>query len=690
MTFSSLLNIVFVALAFGFVIFWHELGHFLAARWAGVRVEQFAVGMGHAVFSWRKGIGFRLGNTQAEFERKVQEEYDRRHASGSPTGSATGEAPAPTLREQYDIAKELGLGETEYRFNWIPLGGYVKPTGQDDLRPATEVGADDPHAFGAKPVSKRMVIISAGVIMNVILAFILYVVLFLHGFTAPAAVVGEVLPGSPAQAAGIQSGDRILSINGKPQEDYTKLKMNTALLEANTPATMQVDRPGVGKLTLKVTPAPNVNESDMPALGVASASTMSGPEKSDDDLKVIDPDISVLIGEGRIVRVNGQDVSKETDDHVLVQAVQAARGRSVPVVIRYPDGKEKPFDVQPTLMRYFSDPISTPLSIAGMIPRVRLAGLQKDSPADKGNLRPGDVIEQVAVVGTGESQQAPSIEAFMKFTQQAAKDNRQVRLNVIRNGVSIAPVQLDPSFKIDRNRRGIGVMPEIDLGEPVIAGTLDSTPADRAGLKSDERIVAVNATPVKSWPDVIAALTAAPGDVTLSLTSPSGDRDVALPLSAVDHKRLDEMGFEQNLPLMPLMVVRKTHNPFIAASWGWEETKQSLFQVYLTIRRLFEGSVPVSNLSGPVGIFTAGTSAASRGIDWLIWFTALISANLAVVNFLPIPIVDGGLFTFLCVEKLTGRPPSPKIQAAAQIVGLVLLGSLFLFVTYHDILRQWG
>ncbi|MGN6727756.1 MAG: site-2 protease family protein, partial [Tepidisphaeraceae bacterium] len=208
MTFSSLLNIVFVALAFGFVIFWHELGHFLAARWAGVRVEQFAVGMGHAVFSWRKGIGFRLGNTQSEFERKVQEEYDRRHASGSPAGSATGEAPAPTLREQYDIARELGLGETEYRFNWIPLGGYVKPTGQDDLRPATEVGADDPHAFGAKPVSKRMVIISAGVIMNVILAFILYVVLFLHGFTAPAAVVGEVLPGSPAQAAGIQSGDR--------------------------------------------------------------------------------------------------------------------------------------------------------------------------------------------------------------------------------------------------------------------------------------------------------------------------------------------------------------------------------------------------------------------------------------------------------------------------------------------------
>ncbi|MGC4032831.1 MAG: site-2 protease family protein [Tepidisphaeraceae bacterium] len=61
MSLSSVLNMVLVAFAFGFVIFWHELGHFLAARWAKVRVEQFAVGMGQAIFSWRKGIGVRFG-----------------------------------------------------------------------------------------------------------------------------------------------------------------------------------------------------------------------------------------------------------------------------------------------------------------------------------------------------------------------------------------------------------------------------------------------------------------------------------------------------------------------------------------------------------------------------------------------------------------------------------------------------
>src|ERR1700709_827907 len=58
---------------FGFVIFWHELGHFLAAKWVGIKVEQFAVGMGHAIVSFRKGIGWRLGNTRAEYERRINE-----------------------------------------------------------------------------------------------------------------------------------------------------------------------------------------------------------------------------------------------------------------------------------------------------------------------------------------------------------------------------------------------------------------------------------------------------------------------------------------------------------------------------------------------------------------------------------------------------------------------------------------
>jgi regulator of sigma E protease len=90
---------------------------------------------------------------------------------------------------------------------------------------------------------------------------------------------------------------------------------------------------------------------------------------------------------------------------------------------------------------------------------------------------------------------------------------------------------------------------------------------------------------------------------------------------------------------------------------------------------------------GPVGIFQAGTGFASKGGDWLLWFLAMISANLAVVNFLPIPIVDGGLFTFLILEKIKGKPLSAKAQTIAQYVGLALLLGVFLFVTYQDVIN---
>src|SRR5436190_22263775 len=101
--FAQLPSLILLILGFGFVIFFHELGHFLAAKWVGIRVEQFAVGFGQALISWRKGMGFKTGSSGKKYEELV----------------AAGQAG--------------DVGETEYRLNWIPLGGYVKMLGQDDL-----------------------------------------------------------------------------------------------------------------------------------------------------------------------------------------------------------------------------------------------------------------------------------------------------------------------------------------------------------------------------------------------------------------------------------------------------------------------------------------------------------------------------------------------------------------------------
>src|SRR5690349_17589219 len=101
-------SFILLVFGFGFVVFFHELGHFLAAKWAGVKVEQFAVGFGHAMFSWRKGIGMRFGSTAAEYERRISE-YLARESPES--------ASEPSSEQTLKTVQALGLGETEYRLN---------------------------------------------------------------------------------------------------------------------------------------------------------------------------------------------------------------------------------------------------------------------------------------------------------------------------------------------------------------------------------------------------------------------------------------------------------------------------------------------------------------------------------------------------------------------------------------------
>lgn len=101
--------------------------------------------------------------------------------------------------------------------------------------------------------------------------------------------------------------------------------------------------------------------------------------------------------------------------------------------------------------------------------------------------------------------------------------------------------------------------------------------------------------------------------------------------------------------------------------------------------RLFQGTVKVEHLKGPVGIAHLGTLVASQGTLKLMFFLGLVSVNLAVVNFLPLPIVDGGQFIFILYEQIKGKPVPMGVQNAATLAGLALIGCMFLIVTFNDI-----
>jgi regulator of sigma E protease len=140
----------------------------------------------------------------------------------------------------------------------------------------------------------------------------------------------------------------------------------------------------------------------------------------------------------------------------------------------------------------------------------------------------------------------------------------------------------------------------------------------------------------------------------------------------------------------PKVTLIQHRNPIKAMMVGIWKTYYFVEHVYIMAQRmLITRSVGMDQVSGPVGIFKLGGDFADLGIPYLLYFLALISANLAVINFMPLPIVDGGLFVFLLIEKIKGKPLSLRVQVATQVIGLVLIISIFAWVTFQDILKLW-
>jgi regulator of sigma E protease len=140
-----------------------------------------------------------------------------------------------------------------------------------------------------------------------------------------------------------------------------------------------------------------------------------------------------------------------------------------------------------------------------------------------------------------------------------------------------------------------------------------------------------------------------------------------------------------------VMTKVQVRNPLVAMGIGLQKTYYFIEQVYIMMKRMvFTRSVSFDQVSGPVGIVKIGSEVASQDLTKLLYFLALISANLAVINFLPLPIVDGGLFMFLIIEKIKGSPISLRVMVATQVIGIVLIIGVFLFVTFKDLQKLFG
>lgn len=217
---------------FGLLVLVHEFGHFITAKWAGIRVEEFGLGLPPRIVGIRKRerggwevVWFGGGNNAEETYADKQTPF-----SGASGGVSTFGTPASN--------------HTIYSLNLLPIGGFVRMPGENgDM--LDENGHYDEQSFAAKSAGKRIIVLCAGVTMNVILAVILFTIAYGLGEPTYPAVIGQVVPNTPAAAAGLRPGDTILSVNGQSVKLFSDVqnivdKDITATNNSNPNATLPV------------------------------------------------------------------------------------------------------------------------------------------------------------------------------------------------------------------------------------------------------------------------------------------------------------------------------------------------------------------------------------------------------------------------------------------------------------------
>lgn len=209
---------------FGLCVLIHELGHFLTAKWAGIRVEEFGLGLPPRLVGFRKrkqgGWEVIWGPRSPEDAYTQEEQSSLKEATGDVASSLVdGVLGARVIKPNGVAPLNPQEHHTIYSLNWLPIGGFVRMPGENGEVNDAE-GHYDPGSFAAKPAGKRIIVLVAGVTMNVILAMVLF--MFAYGFGQPVAPaqVGQIEVGSPAQAAGLRPGDTLISLNGQSVQTF--------------------------------------------------------------------------------------------------------------------------------------------------------------------------------------------------------------------------------------------------------------------------------------------------------------------------------------------------------------------------------------------------------------------------------------------------------------------------------------
>ena len=545
------------------------------------------------------------------------------------------------------------MGETEYRLSLVPLGGYVKLAGEGP----DEEKTGSSWEFSSKSVGQRASVLVAGVALNAALALIAFVVAFQIGVPFITSEVGQVMPGWPAWEAGIQRGDKIIEIDGNKEIDFEDLFTIVALSNPATGVSLKVER---DNKTFDVTVMPKYDEEHgIQRIGIMPATSLEIDKIfafENNDAPARDAGIQV---KDIVTAVNGKRISTE-DEFREVEVVNAGKEISL-TVLR--DNKEVELKAIPSRVTRRMLGISCATAI--------LDGVKNNSIASSAGLMKGDeVLEINSIPVTG----------FSDIRKLVVESKDEICIVTVKRNNTVNLIEIP--FKDEKAKEEFlgSLTPFYGLK---VDSLVEGFPAEKIGLKPGDRIISLDEKEIKEWNTLLQMVIAGQGKPLVIEWMRGNERFVSTVEPQKDEKSAaGRIGvkFREKTEV-------KQYGLFGSCIVGTKKAIINVQRLYLTLKGFFSKRLSTKNVGGIILIAQASYESANVGFGKLVYFLGILSLQLALLNILPIPVLDGGHLLFLAIERIKGSPVSQRTLSIAQYIGFGLIITLVIYATRNDIMR---